>query len=79
MILRHILGEMQRIAFRLMLSSCVCVCVCVYLSVSVCVYAAFVRYRRRFLKLLGMTPDITCKSFTQIGLQIRRWRIKWRP
>ena len=23
------LGEMQRIAFRLMLSSCVCVCVCV--------------------------------------------------
>ena len=28
------LGEMQRIAFRLMLSSCVCVCVC--LSVCVC-------------------------------------------
>ena len=32
------LGEMQRIAFRLMLSSCVCVCVCVCvcLCVSVC-------------------------------------------
>ena len=29
------LGEMQRIAFRLMLSSCVCVCVC--LPVCVCV------------------------------------------
>ena len=25
-----ILGEMQRIVFCLMLSSCVCVCVCVY-------------------------------------------------
>ena len=24
-----VLGDMQRIAFRLMLSSCVCVCVCV--------------------------------------------------
>ena len=34
------LGEMQRIAFRLMLSSCVCVCVCV------CVYAAFVDLRK---------------------------------
>ena len=42
------LGEMQRIAFRLMLSSCVCVCVCVCLSVcrSVCVFAAFVDARK---------------------------------
>ena len=36
------LGEMQRIAFRLMLSSCVCVCV----SVCLCVYAAFVDGRK---------------------------------
>ena len=36
------LGEMQRIAFRLMLSSCVCVSVCL----SVCVYAAFVDLRK---------------------------------
>ena len=46
------LGEMQRIAFRLMLSSfmyvCVCVCVClsVCLYVYVCVYAAFVDLRK---------------------------------
>ena len=26
-----------------------------------------------------MTPNIACKSFTQIGLQIARWRTKWRP
>ena len=42
---------MQRIAFRLMLSSCVCVCVyvCVrvcVLCVFVCVYAAFVDGRQ---------------------------------
>ena len=36
------LGEMQRIAFRLMLSPCVCVCVCL----SVCLYAAFVNARK---------------------------------
>ena len=36
------LGEMQSIAFRLMLSSCVSVCVCV----SVCMYAAFVDLRK---------------------------------
>ena len=37
---RPFLGEMQRIAFRLMLSSCVCVCVCVCLCVclGLCVY-----------------------------------------
>ena len=39
---RHLttfLGEMQRIAFRLLLSTCVCVCVClcVYVSVGMCV------------------------------------------
>ena len=34
------LGEMQRIAFRLMLSLCVSVCVCM------CVYAAFVDLRK---------------------------------
>ena len=29
-------GEMQRIAFRFMLSSCVCLCVCVCVRVCVC-------------------------------------------
>ena len=37
------LGELKRIAFRLMLSSCVSVCV---LSVCLCVYAAFVDIRK---------------------------------
>ena len=32
-----VLGEMHRIAFHLMLSSCVCVCVCMCVSVCVCV------------------------------------------
>ena len=36
-ILNMILGEMQRIAFRLMPSSCVCVCLCVCVFVCVCV------------------------------------------
>ena len=26
-----------------------------------------------------MTPDISCRSLIQIGLQIPRWRTKWRP
>ena len=30
------LGEMQRVAFRLMLLSCECVCVCVSVCLSVC-------------------------------------------
>ena len=85
--LKPFLGELQRIAFRLMLSSsCMCVCVCLCVSVCVCVYAAFVDLRKTvwdrdvlFSILLRMTPDITCKSFTQIGLQIPRWRTKWRP
>ena len=33
----QLLGEMQRITFRLMLSSCVCVCVCLSVCVSGCV------------------------------------------
>ena len=56
------------------------VCVCV------CVYAAFVDLRKTvwdrdivFFRLLEITRDITCKSFTQIELQIPRWRTKWRP
>ena len=58
---------------------CVCVCLCA------CVHAAFVDLRKTvwvrdvvFSKLLGMTPDITCKSFTQIGLHFPRRRTKWR-
>ena len=74
---------------------CVCVCVCVYvcLCVSVCVclcvcacvcVCPFVDLKKRFeietfFKLRGITPDINCKSLTQIGLQIPRWRTKWRP
>ena len=42
MILAYFLGEMQRIAFRLMLSSYVCLCVCVYLCV--CYYYYLVIY-----------------------------------
>ena len=75
---------MQRIAFRLILSSCVCVCVCV--SFRVCVWRVCrrqengLRWRRRFyFRLREMTPDITCKSFTQIRLQISRGRTVWRP
>ena len=30
------------------------------------------------VKLRGMTTDITCKSLTQIGLQIPIWQTKWR-
>ena len=43
------LGEMQRIAFRLMLSSCMCVCVCLcaFVSLCLCVYAAFVDARKK--------------------------------
>ena len=47
------LGEMQRIAFRLMLSSCVCVCL------SVCIYTAFVN--------LGITVWDTDVVFFQIA------------
>ena len=52
---------------------CLCVCLCVYMCMCVCVSVCV-----SFFKLLGITPDITCKSFTQIGLQIPRWRTKWR-
>ena len=80
-ILMTFVGEMQRIAFRLMLSSCVSMCVCV----CVCVFVVFVNARKivwietSFFKLRGITPDIICKSLTQIGLQIPRWQTKWRP
>ena len=80
------LGEMQRIAFRLLLSSHVCVYVClsVCVFVCVCVYMPLdlrktVWDRDVVFLLRGMTPDITCKRFTQIWLQIPRWRTKWWP
>ena len=73
--------RMQRTAFRIMLSSCVCVCV----FVCVCVCAAFVDARKTveietsvFFEWREMIPDIICKSLIQIGLQIPRWRTKWR-
>ena len=80
------LDEMQRIAFRLLLSSYVCVClsVCICVCVCVCMPRLWTSGKRfeietSFFLLRGMTPDITCKSFTQICLQISRWRTKWRP
>ena len=76
------LGEMQRIAFRLMPSSCVRVCVCVSVCVCVCVLLCMPRLwtpgkrfeieTSFFFKLRAITPDITCKSLTQIELQIPR-------
>ena len=54
---------------------CVCVRVC-------CVYGPqenTLRSRNCFYKLCAITPDIICKSLTQIGLQIPRWRLLWRP
>ena len=72
------LDEMQCIAFRLMVSSRVLVCVCVCM----CVWTSAKRFEIEtsfFFKLRGITPDIICKSLTQIGLQIPRWRTKWRP
>ena len=32
-----------------------------------------------FTELCVKTPDISCRSLIQIGLQIPRWRTKWRP
>ena len=65
--LMEVLGEMQRIAIRLMLSSYVCVSVCMY----VCMPRFWTPGERFeietlfFFKLRGMTPGITCKSLTQ--------------
>ena len=56
------LGEMQRIAFRLMLSSCVCMCLCV--CVSVCMLRLWMPEKRFeiessiYFKLRGTIPDI---------------------
>ena len=76
------LGEMQRIIFRLMLRTTrVCVCV----SVCVCMPRLWTSGKRFEIetcfcaKLRGITPDIICRSLTQILLQIPRWRTKWRP
>ena len=77
------LGEMQRMAFRLMLSSCVCLCVC--LCMCVCMTRFWTPGKRFeieisfFFTLRGITPHIICKSLKQIGLQIPRWRTKWGP
>ena len=63
------LGEMQRIAFRFMLSLCVCVCVCLSGCLCVCVcmprlWASGKQFgiQTSFLfELRGITPDIICK------------------
>ena len=68
---------MQRIEFRLMLSSCVCVCVCVCVCLCVCMPRLCTPGKRFeiemsfFFKLRGIKPDIICKSLTQIGVQIQ--------
>ena len=62
---------------------CVCVCVCV--SLCVCMLRLWTSEKRFeietsfFFKLREKTLDVICKSSTQIGLQIPRWRTKWRP
>ena len=76
------LGEMQRIAFSPMLSSCVCASVCV--CVCVCMPRLWTSGKRfeietSFFLIARNNTAHTCKSFTQIGLQIPRWRTKWRP
>ena len=59
----------------------VCVCVCLY----VCMPRLWTPGKRFeielvfFSKLHAITPDIICKSLTQLLLQIPRWRTKWRP
>ena len=75
--------EMQRLHFALCYRK-VCVCMCACVCVCVCMPSLWTSGKRfeiepSFFKLLGITPDITYKSFTQIGLQIPRWRTKWRP
>ena len=88
--LKYDLEECCGCIFRRNATHCIspyAIVMCVCLSVCLCVYAAFVdarktvwdRYVNFFYKLRGMLPYITCKIFTQIGLQIRRWRTKWRP
>ena len=32
-----------------------------------------------FTELCVMAPDVSCRSLTQIRLQISRWRTKWQP
>ena len=67
---------------------CVSVCLCMYVCVCLCVCVSVcmphlwtpgklfeVETSVFFLKLRGMTPDMACKSSTQIGLQIPRWWI----
>ena len=56
-------------------------CVCVCLFVCVCrdcrPQENGLRYRRRFcFEMREIKPDIICKSLTQIGFQIPRWRTK---
>ena len=58
----------------------VCVCVCLCVCVCVCMPRLWTPGKRLeiqtslFYKLREMTPDITFKSFTQIGIQIPIWR-----
>ena len=60
-------------------------CVCVSVSVCVCMPRLWTSGKlfeiepSFFFELRGITPDIRCKSLTQIELQIPRWRTKWRP
>ena len=75
------LGEIQRIAFALCYRRvCVCVCVCLCVCRVCRRQKKGLRQRRRFFSnLREITPNIICKNLKQIGLQISRWRTKWRP
>ena len=74
--------------YAIVMCVCVCVCLCVSVCVCLCVCVSVCMPRlwtpgKRFevemsffFKLRGMSPDIASKSFTQIVLQIPRWRTK---
>ena len=45
-------------------------------------YISAIYYYKHFVfftELCVMTAHISCRSLTQIGLQIPKWRTKWRP
>ena len=58
----YFLGETQRIAFRLILSSCVCVCVCVCTP---CLWTIGKRFEidTSFFKFSRITPKVICIKF----------------
>ena len=74
---QQLLDEMQRIVYYRRVYVCFCLSVCMPR-----LWTPGKRFEIEtssfFFKLRGLMPDITCKSFTQIGLQIPRWQTIWR-